>query len=631
MDEISLKQALELSLETVTSPDKRGMYTNAFNNAVDAGFDPDGPVSQINNRKAVDLFDSKGMDAGRHGALRRFINIANEKLENPKGNVYNNKEVKKLTKLDLVGKPKAYKLVSVADKGFSNYTKTINDTIAELEYVANTGRGTLVKGEESNIYKNLRRSITNSDTLTKAQAELLKNKASSLKTWIVMKSSTGVRQEALMNLTKHNYDASEGKIYDAIKKARGAGYIPVSYDLGEYHQKIMQKQIGLAQGKDWAGGAFIHKARRMNDIMEKILQPEFKKNGVVWKDPFGKPQVFKTGMLRNQFAKTAISLYGINRGKQLLGHVSHDTILTHYAGGKGLSAFDVAEIKTSTGTSGVSQAGDLDNYIKTIVSEAQGNSVIDMGKTHGIDMTGTALANEPSIDSKQLQEIKTKLSTKDKMLNIQVSETVNAIDTNTAPNNIENYVDNVNEAVDNIRTDDVIPEKKTPYKKESLQAIKDLFSKFGKNARQAVGDISDYVDESVDAEATRMDAQIEAMKGMPPGQRFLTGVAGAVSLIPTRKVGVGAVKLVGNMLSPSRGTVGRGEATLESMATLEQDSGAAEMKSSLAAAQERKEEAQSLADIEYDMQQNPSQIGDNQVETNDDRINRQMLEAGFGS
>ena len=631
MDEISLKQALELSLETVTSSDKRGMYTNAFNNAVDAGFDPDGPVSQINNRKAVDLFDSKGMDAGRHGALRRFINIANEKLENPKGNVYNNKEVKKLTKLDRSGKPKAYKLVSVADKGFSNYTKTINDTIAELEYVANTGRGTLVKGEESNIYKNLRRSITNSDTLTKAQAELLKNKASSLKTWIVMKSSTGVRQEALMNLTKHNYDASEGKIYDAIKKARGTDYIPVSYDLGEYHQKIMQKQIGLAQGKDWAGGAFIHKARRMNDIMEKILQPEFKKNGVVWKDPFGKPQVFKTGMLRNQFAKTAISLYGIDRGKQLLGHVSHDTILTHYAGGKGLSAFDVGEIKASTGTSGVSQAGDLDNYIKTIVSEAQGNSVLDIGKIHGIDMTGTTLASEPSIDSKQLEEIKTKLSTKDKMLNIQVSETVNAIDTNTAPNNIENYVDNVNEAVDNIRTDDVIPEKKTPYKKESLQAIKDLFSKFGKNARQAVGDISDYVDESVDAEATRMDAQIEAMKGMPPGQRFLTGVAGAVSLIPTRKVGVGAVKLVGNMLSPSRGTIGRGEATLESMATLEQDSGAAEMKSSLAAAQERKEEAQSLADIEYDMQQNPSQIGDNQVETNDDRINRQMLEAGFGS
>ena len=631
MDEISLKQALELSLETVTSPDKRGMYTNAFNNAVDAGFDPDGPVSQINNRKAVDLFDSKGMDAGRHGALRRFINIANEKLENPKGNIYNNKEVKKLTKLDRSGKPKAYKLVSVADKGFSNYTKTINDTIAELEYVANTGRGTLVKGEESNIYKNLRRSITNSDTLTKAQAELLKNKASSLKTWIVMKSSTGVRQEALMNLTGHNYDASEGKIYDAIKKARGTDYIPVSYDLGEYHQKIMQKQIGLAQGKDWAGGAFIHKERRMNDIMEKILQPEFKKNGVVWKDPFGKPQVFKTGMLRNQFAKTAISLYGIDRGKQLLGHVSHDTILTHYAGGKGLSADDVAEIKATTGVSGVSQAGDLDNYVKTVVSEAQGNNVIDMGKIHGINMTGTALANEPSIDSKQLQEIKTKLSTKNKMLNIQVSETVNAIDTNTAPNNIENYVDNVNEAVDNIRTDDVIPEKKTPYKKESLQAIKDLFSKFGKNARQAVGDISDYVDESVDAEAARMDAQIEAMKGMPPGQRFLTGVAGAASLIPTKKIGVGAVKFVGNMLSPSRGTIGRGEATLESMATLEEESGAAEMKSSLAAAQERKEAAQDMADIEYNMQQNQSQIGDNQVETNDDRINRQMLEAGFGS
>ena len=44
-----------------------------------------------------------------------------------------------------------------------------------------------------------------------------------------------------------------------------------------------------------------------------------------------------------------------------------------------------------------------------------------------------------------------------------------------------------------------------------------------------------------------------------------------------------------------------------------------------------KQAAQDMADIEYNMQQNQSQIGDNQVETNDDRINRQMLEAGFGS
>ena len=281
MDEISLKQALEISLETVTSPDKRATYTKAFNDIVAAGYDPDGPVSQINNRKAVDLLDSKGMSTGGHGTLRRFINVANEKLENPKGNIYYNKEVKTLTGLDKVGTPKPHKLVTVADKGFSNYTKTINDTIAELEYISNTGRGTLIKGKESDIYKNLRKSITNSDTLTAKQAQTLKDKASSLKTWITMKSSTGVRQEALMNLTGHNYDASEGKIYDAIKKSRGTEYIPVSYDLGEYHQKIMAKQISLAQGKNWAGGAFLHQARRMNQMMENILQPEFKKNGVV--------------------------------------------------------------------------------------------------------------------------------------------------------------------------------------------------------------------------------------------------------------------------------------------------------------------------------------------------------------
>ena len=173
-----IKQALEISLETVTSPDKRATYTKAFNDIVAAGYDPDGPVSQINNRKAVDLLDSKGMSTGGHGTLRRFINVANEKLENPKGNIYYNKEVKTLTGLDKVGTPKPHKLVTVADKGFSNYTKTINDTIAELEYISNTGRGTLIKGKESDIYKNLRKSITNSDTLTAKQAQTLKDKAS---------------------------------------------------------------------------------------------------------------------------------------------------------------------------------------------------------------------------------------------------------------------------------------------------------------------------------------------------------------------------------------------------------------------------------------------------------------------
>ena len=627
MDEISLKQALEISLETVTSPDKRATYTKAFNDIVAAGYDPDGPVSQINNRKAVDLLDSKGMSTGGHGTLRRFINVANEKLENPKGNIYYNKEVKTLTGLDKVGTPKPHKLVTVADKGFSNYTKTINDTIAELEYISNTGRGTLIKGKESDIYKNLRKSITNSDTLTAKQAQTLKDKASSLKTWITMKSSTGVRQEALMNLTGHNYDASEGKIYDAIKKSRGTEYIPVSYDLGEYHQKIMAKQISLAQGKNWAGGAFLHQARRMNQMMENILQPEFKKNGVVWKDPFGKPASFKAGMLRNQFAKTIISLYGIDRGKQLLGHISHDTILTHYAGGKGLAASDVAEIKAATGVSGVSQAGDLDNYIKIVVSEAQGNNVIEMGKAHGIDMTGTTLANEPSIDSKQLQEIKTKLSTKNKILDIQVAETVSAVDTNVAPDKIENYVDNVNEVVDNVRTDDVIPEKKTPYIKESLESIKELFSKFGKQAREAVGDVSEYIDEAVDAETARMDAQVEAMKGMPPGQKFLTGAAGILNLIPTKKLGIGAVKLAGQMFTPSKGAMGRAEMTLESQSMIPQD-----VMQEARARTEARQMQEQMGDVEQSMLQNESLIGDEQVEeTEEQRINRQMMDAGFGA
>jgi hypothetical protein len=60
------------------------------------------------------------------------------------------------------------------------------------------------------------------------------------------------------------------------------------------------------------------------------------------------------------------------------------------------------------------------------------------------------------------------------------------------------------------------------------------------------------------------------------------------------------------------------------MATLEQQSGAAEKKAALAAASERKEDSQSLADIEYDMQQNQSQIGDGKLP-----VDEQMKKFGF--
>lgn len=154
-----------------------------------------------------------------------------------------------------------------------------------------------------------------------------------------------------------------------------------------------------------------------------------------------------------------------------------------------------------------------------------------------------------------------------------------------------------------------------------------MFSKFGKQARETVGDISEYVDEAVDAETARMDAQVEAMKGMPPGQKFLTGAAGILNLIPTKKLGTGAVKLAGQMLTPSKGAMGRAEMTLESQSMIPQD-----VMQEARARTEARQMQEQMGDVEQSMLQNESLIGDGQVEeTEEQRINRQMMGVGFGA
>ena len=90
------------------------------------------------------------------------------------------------------------------------------------------------------------------------------------------------------------------------------------------------------------------------------------------------------------------------------------------------------------------------------------------------------------------------------------------------------------------------------------------------------------------------------------------------------KVGRAAYGVGKAIIKPSPGTLGRSEVTLESMATLEEESGMADKRREFSDAKERKKDAQSLADIEYNMQQNQSQIGDGKLP-----VDEQMKKFGF--
>ena len=170
---------------------------------------------------------------------------------------------------------------------------------------------------------------------------------------------------------------------------------------------------------------------------------------------------------------------------------------------------------------------------------------------------------------------------------------------------------------------------KTPEKPNDVfdalsSALDDIIDKGKTQAREMVGDISTGVNRLTSKSTYKETAEMfldpeewqKAAKQLAPLGMLVGG-----KFAKAGKLAYGVSKAI---IKPSPGTLGRSEVTLESMATLEQQSGAAEKKAALAAASERKEDSQSLADIEYDMQQNQSQIGDGKLP-----VDEQMKKFGF--
>ena len=168
------------------------------------------------------------------------------------------------------------------------------------------------------------------------------------------------------------------------------------------------------------------------------------------------------------------------------------------------------------------------------------------------------------------------------------------------------------------------PEKPNEVYDKLSNALDNIINKGKTQAREIVGDISTGVDRLASKSTYKETA--EMFLDPAEWQKTAKQLAPLGMLVGGKfaKVGRAAYGVGKAIIKPSPGTLGRSEVTLESMATLEEESGMADKRREFSDAKERKKDAQSLADIEYNMQQNQSQIGDGKLP-----VDEQMKKFGF--
>ena len=163
---------------------------------------------------------------------------------------------------------------------------------------------------------------------------------------------------------------------------------------------------------------------------------------------------------------------------------------------------------------------------------------------------------------------------------------------------------------------------KTVEKNEMFDKISNSIDNFinkGKTqAREMVGDISNFAQGLKEKEMQKLQDAAAATDSKTPkeiAEKFLKTGFGIAAAIPSKgfNIAKGITKAV---IKPSPGAVGKSEVLLDASEMFERPAILTQADKNL--------EQQKMADIEYDMQQNESQIGDGKLP-----IEEQMRKFGF--
>lgn len=167
------------------------------------------------------------------------------------------------------------------------------------------------------------------------------------------------------------------------------------------------------------------------------------------------------------------------------------------------------------------------------------------------------------------------------------------------------------------------PVKLTNKEKEAMDMFGWAKKKGGDMLREAVGDISQTVDESIESITSKQTYKDIGERAMDPDTYIKALKATGPAVVGALGRRNPLVK-VGKMLMPNTKLDASVEASVESMDTVTRD-----YRAEQAAMIEAREAAEMLGDVEAEIETNPQDIGDGKFETTEQRLERQMFESGM--
>jgi len=292
----------------------------------------------------------------------------------------------------------------------------------------------------------------------------------SLKNYIIMMTTAGLRNEHLVQgVTRHNL-SEEGIFRNIITKGTGAGKkVHQNYEVGEAHSKVLNQQRDLARQQGWQNKLWHTDVGSMKRQVVAFLKPIFKKNNVNWIDNrTGNAKSFTMGDLRNQTSRIFLTFHDSNRLTRFMSHAMKGIGEKFYAG-TGLGRSELATLGRRVTKAATTLGDDLDNMYKLVFGDLLGHNITDNAKKHGINLSGTAISKTVRVPEKALKGHVDNLTGKNVILDIELEKLEEDVD-----KKIKN-IEKKEEALQ--KRKGTIPLKDDQKTSSGLQRLKNIFGK----------------------------------------------------------------------------------------------------------------------------------------------------------
>jgi hypothetical protein len=435
------------------------------------------------------------------------------------------------------------------------------------------------------------------------------------------------------------YDRKLGIMMGDIDITEGRKGLADKVPFGPFMKDVMDYQYDIAtnNGKNLNTSLFSKKVN-LGTVINKYL---FNKNGVsVLSDAeiatLGRQVNGFTDLRRMILSWSAETLGDKNLASELLTHGSEadlDKSVTgrFYIPGKGTDITKLRAFVTGM-EQNIARALGYNNYQKLIEGLDVESYTTEISKVKNFGKRVTIVEPESKIVQGNVRQPNLVEQGTDPDIDRQLANVKNQEEIIKATKNINEQIKAlmVNEGLDEEQARIKLgldQDRKPKISKRGSDLISHVLNNIKNQTREAVGDISQTIDEGVDRITSKETYSEAAERLLDPEEWKRAGkqiLPLASQFVPKPLKLVGKA---GKMLMPSTRLEGSAEVAMEAG-----DEATRSFREEQKAIIEARKMQEQMGNIEQSMLQNESLIGDKQVEeTEEQRINRQMMEAGFGA